>query len=428
MQKIKETGIRKTNMKLYPVYKMIGYDLMFLYAIQILFLMQVKGCSTSDAVLLGSFFALFSVILTIPLNVVVAKIGKKNSMLLGNICNIIYLLMLILGNKYYIFVIGEVIEAIGFALKGMTESAFLNESIPKVDKKSEIFTRIDSSGYSKYSYFNAFAMTLSGILYDINPYIPLICAVICVVIAIMLCANFSDLDEIKEINDEDKDKTVKEIYDDLKQSLKFIFRSKRLRALLLMSSIIIGLIRLMGAFYPPMLECVDCSATVIGIFSAIFEIVKGLSSNRANEFNNTFKNKSYTIIGLIITISMFLSGFVLLINIEHNLKLTLVVLLLSLINIEKGIYQVLRGRYLNSFSNSKILHNLYSIDTILENLMRMIITFCGSMILIAIDIKHAVMFLGIIFTVIVALVSKYMKTRVGLKPEEYDREDIYFEG
>ena len=430
MQEIKQAKIRKTNMKLYPIYKMIGYDLMFLYAIQILFLMQVKGCATSDAVLLGSFYALFSVVFTIPLNVVVTKIGKKNSMILGNIFNLMYILMLMLGTHYYIFVLGELFEAIGFALKGMTESAFLNESIPKAEKKADIFTKIDGIGYSKYSYFNAIAMTLSGILFDVNPYIPLICAASCIVIAIMLCANFTELDGLNDLDDEDeeKDKTFRELYDDLKQSLNFIFKSNRLRALLLMSAIIIGLIRLVGAFYPPMLESIECSATLIGIFSAIFELVKGFSSNRSNEFNKIFKNKSYTIIALTITLSMALSGIILLVNVDYNLQLTIVVLSFALIYVAKGFYQVLRSRYLNNFSNSKILHNLYSVDTILENLSRMILTFIGSLILIATDIKYAIMILGIMFTIIAIIVSRYMKTRVGLKPEQYKREDIRFEG
>ncbi|MBR3163383.1 MAG: MFS transporter [Clostridia bacterium] len=428
MQSKKETGIRKTNMKLYPIYKMIGYDLMFLYAIQILFLMQVKGCSTSEAVLLGSFFALFSVVFTIPLNVVVTKIGKKNSMILGNIFNLIYILMLMVGDAYYIFVLGELFEAIGFALKGMTESAFLNESIPKAEKKSDIFTSIDSKGYSKYSYFNAIAMTLSGIFFDVNPYIPLICAAVCIIIAIMLCVNFTELDEINDIDEEEKNKNVGEIYNDLRHSLKFIFRSNRLRALLLMSAIIIGLIRLIGSFYPPMLESIECSATLIGIFSAIFELVKGFSSNKSNEFNKIFKNKSYTVIVLTITISMIISGAVLLFDLPYNIQLTIVVLSFALIYIAKGFYQVLRSRYLNNFSNSKILHNLYSVDTILENLSRMIMTFVGSLILMVEDVKYAIMILGIIFTIIAIFVSRYMKTRVGLKPEQYKSEDIRFEG
>ena len=125
---------------------------------------------------------------------------------------------------------------------------------------------------------------------------------------------------------------------------------------------------------------------------------------------------------------MILSGAILLVNIDYNLQLTIVVLSFALIYTAKGFYQVLRSRYLNNFSDAKILHNLYSVDTILEKFSRMTLTFIGSLILIVADIKYAIMYIGIAFTIIAIIVSRYMKTRVGLKPEQYKREDIRFDG
>ena len=426
MHKKKQTEMRKTNMKLYPFYKMVGYDLMFLYAIQILFLMQVKNFSASQSILLGSFYAIFIVAFSIPLNIVVAKLGKRKAMMLGNIFNLIYILMLIFCHKYYMFVIAEFMEAIGFALKGITESAFLNESIPTAEKKADIFTRIDGNGYSRYSYFNAVAMMLSGLLYDINPYIPLVCAAICVTWAIILCANFAELEEEKELKK--KRKNNDQHYKQLKASLKFILKSSRLRALLLMSAIIIGMIRFIVYFNPTLLESVGCSATLIGTLSAIFELTKGVTSNRANEFNKRFRNKSYTVIILTITTCLTISGVILLFNIDRDIQLAVVVVAYMLIYMVKGYYQVLRSRYLNNFSNSKILHNLYSVDVILENIARTIITTIASAVIGFSDVRYATITIGVVFTVVAILVSIYMKSRVGLKPEEYKKEDIEFKG
>lgn len=428
MHDIKKANIRKNNMKLYPIYKMVGFDLMFLYAIQILFLIQVKGTSTSEAVMLGAFYAIFSIIFSIPLNIVVSRIGKKNSMLLGNIFNLIYILMLIFGNHYIIFVLGEFFEAIGFALKGITESAFLNESIPKAKEKSEIFTRIDGSGYSKYSYFNAMAMLLSGILYDVNPYIPLLCAGGCIVFAIILCANFEHTSDLYTIVDgeEDKDKPISQILTELKLSLKFIIKSNRLRALLLMSATIIGLVKLMVSYSPALLEAAGCSATIIGIISAIMELAKGFFSNKANEFNKLFRNKSLTILIITVTLSMIISGAILLIKVPFLVQVSIITLAFTLIYMSKGIYQVLRCRYLNNFSNSKFLHNLYSVDGILENVSRMTVTFIATIFLNLTNIKWSIIIVGVLFLFIGLLISKYMKKRVGLKPEEYSKEDIEF--
>ncbi len=42
------------------------------------------------------------------------------------------------------------------------------------------------------------------------------------------------------------------------------------------------------------------------------------------------------------------------------------------------------------------------------------------------DIKLAVILLGFAFLAIITVVLDYMKTRIGLKPSEYRREDIEF--
>ena len=52
---------RKQNMKLYSLYRAISIDLIFYYAIEFLFLTQVKHLSSSDVVLGGAFYAIFIV-------------------------------------------------------------------------------------------------------------------------------------------------------------------------------------------------------------------------------------------------------------------------------------------------------------------------------------------------------------------------------
>lgn len=74
--------IRKSNMKLYPIYQMIGLDFIFYYGIEVLFLSQVKGISDSNIVLSSSIYAIFHIILQMPTMVIVNKIGKRNSIVL----------------------------------------------------------------------------------------------------------------------------------------------------------------------------------------------------------------------------------------------------------------------------------------------------------------------------------------------------------
>ena len=69
--------MRKINMKLYPIYKTLSWDLLFYYTINFLFLTQIKNISASDVVLTNSFYALFAMVLQIPINILIAFWGKK---------------------------------------------------------------------------------------------------------------------------------------------------------------------------------------------------------------------------------------------------------------------------------------------------------------------------------------------------------------
>ncbi len=74
--------IRKSNMKLYPIYQMIGLDFIFYYGIEVLFLSQVKGISDANIVLASSIYSIFHIITQLPIMVIVNKIGKRKSILL----------------------------------------------------------------------------------------------------------------------------------------------------------------------------------------------------------------------------------------------------------------------------------------------------------------------------------------------------------
>ena len=170
---------RKNNMKIYPIYTMIGLDLMFFYGIKILFLSQVKNIDISYIVLSESFYSMFYIMLQIPINIIMNRIGNKSSIVIGNVFNMFYIVLILCASEFYHLIIAEFICAIAFGFKNVAESGVLDDSIPKTENRGKIFTKIDSKGYSYYCYFYAVTTLLSGFLYDINPYIPMTLCLIC---------------------------------------------------------------------------------------------------------------------------------------------------------------------------------------------------------------------------------------------------------
>ena len=143
-EEIKETKeekqrMRKTNMKLFPIYKMLSWDLLFYYTINFLFLTQIKNISASDVVLTDSMYALFVMILQIPISIIIAILGKKKSMVIGNIMLVVHMLIIIFSRNIYDLIFANFISAFGFGIKDTVQTALLKESIPPSKYKNQIW-------------------------------------------------------------------------------------------------------------------------------------------------------------------------------------------------------------------------------------------------------------------------------------------------
>ncbi len=420
-ENVKEALKRKNNMKLYPIYEMIGLDLLFYYSIKILFLTQIKGISDANVVLLSSFYAFFSIFLQIPCLIICDKIGKQKTILLGNIINSLSVLILILFYGFPMMVFSELLSAMAFGLKGVSEKSLLTTSIPKTNNRNKTFSKIYGKGYSKYSYVCAITGMLSGYLYDYNPYIPVVLCLLGLILSVILSSRFV---EIEKKDNKIENKKINEYINDVKDGFKFIFNSERLKSLLLMIGFIWGLLCLYSTYQTTLLKNLGMSATFIGIVAALTQILCGISSKTSNKFNKKHSNKTLKIVVFSITLGAIVAGFVTFTNIPFDATIVIILITCFLRFYMKGKYQILRNVYVNSFTNSQILTKIYSAESILCNIMRMTISMIGSFTLARVDIQVSMIITGILFTMIAILILWYMKPRVGLKPEEYSEKDI----
>ena len=68
---------RSYNRKMYPIYKMFGYDLLFHVAIIFMYLINIKGLSASEVFLLDSLYTAFKFAMQFPAVVIVDRLRKK---------------------------------------------------------------------------------------------------------------------------------------------------------------------------------------------------------------------------------------------------------------------------------------------------------------------------------------------------------------
>lgn len=416
--------MRKRNMKLFPIYKRLAWDYMFFYTINFLFLTQVKNISAADVVLIDAFYSLFGILMQIPAVFIVEFLGRKNSLILGNVLNGIYILIVIFSQGLSNLIFAEMASSIAFAIKGIAEPSLLNESIPPSKYKGKIYTKINSKGDAGYYILNAVTTIIAGFLFEINGYIPLILSFITIVIVIILSCMFIEPIKSKKRRNLNK---IDEQINDIKESFKFILKSERIKSLILCGSIITGLVYILSTYEVSILEDLQIQAKYIGIIFAILGIVTGISSRYQQKFHEKFKNRSLGVIGFTSSLVTLIVGILAIF--AKNIKyIVLIILIFYFIRrIVLGVYYSLVEKYLRNFANEKIDTKIFTANNFIKSILATVFQLGAAFILDKMETAYCMIFVGIIFSVLMILVEKYMKSRVGLKPDQYSKEEIKYD-
>lgn len=368
-------------------------------------------------------YALFMVILQVPATIVIEKIGYKKSAFISNVANVIYITLIMFSTNIWWLIIAEFVSAITFSLKDVAEPSLLNISIPKTQKKGNIYSKLEGKGKARYNYLSGISNIISGAVYVVNPYLPIILAIIFASLACLLSLQFEEIDEEVQ-NKQESENVVKDYLNDIKVSFKFIFKSNRLRSLLMYSSIMWGVCCLVSEYKDTLLIEIGTSSMVIGVVGAILGIISAIASKKQGEFHNRFRNKTLTYIAISFAFSIILSGIIVVLKAPFLLELVIIVLSFMVLKADNSMTLILIERYLANFSNKKILPKIYSANAIVKNISRMTIGILGSLLMTFTGSANAMLIVGIISLVVIVILLKYMSTRVGLKPEEYKKEDI----
>lgn len=423
MEEASKIQMRKRNMKLFPTYKTLSWDYIFFYTINFLFLTQVKYINPADIMLIDSFYYLFAMFSQIPATFIIEFLGRKNSIILGNILSCLYMIVIIFSNNLFNLIIAEILSATSFAIKESAEPSLLNESIPPTKQKSKIYARISEKGISRYYCINAISTILAGILYEVNPYIPILLSLTTLVITTFLSTLF--IEPIKK-KSKKKIQSVNQLKE-LGEAFKFVLKSERVKSLILFSAIMTGLFCILANYEINMMEELEIPASHLGIIFAILGIIAATATKKQEKFHNKLRNKSLTIIGLLVVGSCTLAGIAGIIAKKYPIGILFIVLFYIIKYICSGMYYPLMEKYLSNFTNQDIDTKIFTANNLLKSITSAVVGVLAAFLLERTETAYCMIIIGIIFFIIMILVSQFMKSRVGLKPEEYPKEEVKFD-
>lgn len=423
MNDIKKMQDRKINARLYPIYKMVSWDLLFYYSIIYLFLTQAKHFTASQVLLGEAVFTASCLIIQIPIGLLVDRAGKKNSLIFANICMCIFTFALIILQTYSQLLIAFFIDAIGYVIKGVCETNILYDSLPKGKKRGNLYSTIDGLGASRYYIIDAATSLIAGFAFVINPYFPIVLCLIGNIISTILATRFKHT----QMPDEEKEEKTgtKEYFRQLRESIKFARKSKRMYCLLMFFGLISGLIYNMTTLRSGILEQIQLPEQYFGIVFAISQVAAAIFSRTQNIINEKLKNRTLAYLGIPFTISCIVIGLLAMNNVNSAL-IFIIIFLFILQGAIKGAYNVLIYRYLNNFTNKRIRAKLATIRNMIYNVFSLLISLLGSLLLSFANASTTILIIGCVSTIGTVCLLNYMKDKVGLKPEQYKKEDLKY--
>ena len=424
--KQKLNKIRRKNAKLYPIYKMFSWDLLFFYSIEFLFCTITKKITASQILIIDGLYLLFRIFMQIPAVAITDFLGKRKSIILGNIMLIFFILALIFIPGVISIIIANLIFSLGYDIKTISESNLLYDSVSTKGGEG-LYSKLDAKGGSLYYILDGISSLTAGYLFVINNYLPLIICLGFIIISTIISFNFEDLNGVKYEKKKNKGLiyTLKEYNQDLKKSFKFIFKSKRMKAFILFQIVFYSLISIIDIYNCDLLVTIGIPEEQFSMIFASLTLIGGISISLKKPIEKRFKNRTLTFISLIYIGACIVIGLVSSIY-TGSLIIPIILVMYAIQKIATSIWYILEYKYLKNFTNEDMRNKITFSYEFIGGIAASIFSVLGGLLLDIINIQNAFLIVGLIALLSMVITLDYMRNRFGLKPEEYKKEEIEF--
>ncbi len=427
-EKVKKKKIskkRRTNAMLYPIYKMFSWDLLCFYSIEFLFYTITKGISASQVLTLTSLYILSKVIFQIPAVAISDYFGKRKSMILGNGLLVIYQLLLIFAPSFSWMAIANVFCAFGYDLKLIAEGNLLYDSV-STRGGDGIYTKLDSKGASGYYILNTILSVIAGYLFVINNYIPMYICLFFLVVSFILSFKFNDIYSSKENeNKESFGEFLKGYKNDIVDSFKFIKKSNRMKSYLIFAAAFYGLIKIFNTYKNDLLTDMMVTEEQFSMIYAVLSLIAAISVTYSQKIQKQLKNKTLTVLSLSYIFSIIFVGCIAL-SMSNHIGLPFVLIFYAVIRVCDSQWFITEYTYLRNFTTPESRSKISFTFELITCLGASIISFIGAIVLEYLSIRYAIILLGLLFLAIMVVILDYMRKRIGLKPNQYTKDDLEF--
>lgn len=406
---------------------MFSWDLLFFYSIEFLFYTITKNLTASEVLIINGFYLLFRIIMQIPAVAITDFLGKRKSIIIGNVFLIIYVLILICFPGAISIIIADLVFALGYNMKTIAESNLLYDSVSTKGGEG-LYSKLDAKGGSFYYILDGIASLVAGYLFVINNYLPMLICLSFIIISTVLSFKFKDVYKVN-INKKENFGLVNALKNygaDLKICFKFILKSKRMKAFILFQIVLYSVIEIINTYNSDLLINIGIPEQQFSMIFAVLTLIAGIALSLKRPIEKKFKNRTLAFISLMYIGACIIIGIVSSIF-ESQMVIPIILIMCTIQKINVSLWYIFEPKYLKNFTTENMRNKITFAYEFIGGIVASFFSVLGGLLLNILNVKHAFLVVGILALVSIIIVLNYMKTRFGLKPEEYKKEDIEFE-
>ena len=312
-------------------------------------------------------------------------------------------------------------------MKTIAESNLLYDSVSTRGGEG-LYSKLDAKGGSWYYILDGIASLVAGYLFVINNYIPMLICLGFIIISTILSFGFKDIYKVK------KDKkaniglsnTLKEYGNDLKSSFKFILKSKRMKAFILFQIVFYSVIEIVDTYNSDLLINIGIPEEQFSMIFAVLTLIGGISLSLKRPIEKKFKNRTLAFISLMYIGACIIIGAVATL-LKSEMIIPIALIMYAVQKVNTSIWYILEAKYLKNFTKEEMRNKITFTYEFIGGIAASIFSILGGLLLKVLNVRNAFLVIGLLALASMVVALDYMRTRFGLKPEEYKKEDIEFE-
>lgn len=182
---------------MFPWSTALSMDLLFWVAIDTLFLSVAKQFTDAQIVLVSTLSLIGGIVLHYPQVDLIKVLGNTTSYRLGTFCYLACAMLVTFSRTFFLVVLGRIFCQLAYTFQSMA-SVILQNNL-ELEKRSGEYVRYRTKATAIYSVVTMLISLVADVLFNWNPYAPMICSIsLCIISCVLsfFIQDFSPYDRV----------------------------------------------------------------------------------------------------------------------------------------------------------------------------------------------------------------------------------------